>query len=130
LHWILRQWQSKYPDAPSMLMGDMNHPKSDVPVYAGLCGRPGPGVAPGTRLLDTFDYRARPKGALWGTWQQFKGKPVIALPSDLIFVSPAWRYTPARILRDHTRAGLYPSDHYFVISELTWPGGGTASPSK
>ncbi len=122
LHWILARWERRFPHAPAMLMGDMNHPKSDAMVYTGLCGNPGPGIPPGTRLRDTFDYQARPKGVLWGTWQQFKGRPVIALPSDLILVSPTWRFTPAQIMRDHTPTGLYPSDHYFVMSDLTWPG--------
>ena len=122
LHRILARWKKRFPHAPAMLMGDMNHPKSDVAVYTGLCGNPGSGIAPDTRLRDTFDYQARPKGVLWGTWQQFKGKPVISLPSDLILVSPRWRFTPAQILRDHTPGGLYPSDHYFVMSDLTWPG--------
>ena len=128
LHRILARWKKRFPHAPAMLMGDMNHPKSDAAVYTALCGHSGPGLPPGTRLKDTFDYQARPKGVLWGTWQQFKGQPVIALPSDLILVSPTWRFTPAKILRDHTSAGLYPSDHYFVMSDLTWPGGPRSTP--
>ncbi len=115
---LRRVWR-KYPIAVAMVMGDINHPKTDLPVYDPLIGVKYRHIAQG-RLRDTFDYAARPKGVLWGTWQQFIGKPVIKLPTDLIFVSKNLRHSPARILRDHSPTGRYPTDHYMVETRI-WP---------
>jgi endonuclease/exonuclease/phosphatase family metal-dependent hydrolase len=115
---LRRVWQ-KYPTAAAIVMGDINHPKTDLPVYDPLIGVQYRHTSQG-RLRDTFDYAARPKGVLWGTWQQFIGKPVIKLPTDLIFVSKNLRYSPAKILRDHSPSGRYPTDHYPVETRI-WP---------
>ncbi len=114
---ILRHWWKRYPDARAILLGDMNHPRNDAPVYSALLGRR---YLHGRRgpLFDTFNYRRRPRGRLWGTWQNYVGRPVVRWPTDLIFVSRGWKFTPARIIRDHSPAGVYPSDHFFVLTTL------------
>ncbi len=123
LQQYLRQVWRKYPTAAAIVMGDINHPKTDPPVYDPLIGVKYKGSRHGC-LRDTFDYAARPKGVLWGTWQQFIGRPVIKLPTDLIFVSKNLRYSPAKILRDHSPTGEYPTDHYLVETRI-WPRAGT-----
>ena len=115
---LRRVWR-KYPTADAIVMGDINHPKTDLPVYDSLTGVRYKNTTQG-RLRDTFDYAARPKWVLWGTWQQFIGKPIIKLPTDLIFVSRNLRYSPAKILRDHSPSGRYPTDHYMVETRI-WP---------
>ena len=115
----IRALWSRYPSAQVIFLGDMNHPKTITRLYANLLGAQF-GDGPHGSLVDAFDYAARPHGVLWGTWQDFVGKPVLKLPTDLIFLSRGWHYTPAQIWRDHLANGLYPSDHYPVAADLQW----------
>ncbi len=115
---VLRhQWRLD-AGAGAIVMGDMNHSKTDTVVYDHLIGTHHAHGIHG-RLRDSFDYAARPRGVLWGTWQQFIGKPVIKLPTDLIFTSRNLHASPAAILRDHSPSGRYPTDHYLVETRIT-----------
>ncbi len=118
LHVIMHQWQRKFPGALSIVLGDMNHTRTDIPVYSRLIG-PAAHVADDDRWSDTFDYKLRPKNRAWGTVQYYVGRPGLTWPSDLIFVGPGWSWTPAKIIRFHGRHGNYPSDHFPVCTVLT-----------
>ena len=121
---ILERWQRRYPQALAIVLGDMNHPWTDRPVYDALRG----GRHSRAALVDAFNYAAKPPARRWGTWQNYTGRPVADWPTDLIFLSRGWKFTPARIIRAHglvaeegdstRRDGLYPSDHFFVLTTL------------
>jgi endonuclease/exonuclease/phosphatase family metal-dependent hydrolase len=116
---ILHRWERKYPRALAVVTGDMNHDRLQRPVYRALSGYPWARKNARFRMQDTFDYALKPPGALWGTWQNFTGKPSRVWPSDLIFVSAGWRYRPAVIARDHSASGRYPTDHFLVYTDIT-----------
>ena len=125
LHVIVQHWLRKFPGALFIVLGDMNHTRTDIPVYSRLIG-PVSHVAGDARWSDTFDYKLRPKGLAWGTVQYYVGRPGLPWPSDLIFVGPGWNWTPSKIVRFHGRRGNYPSDHFPVFTVLT-PAGAAAS---
>lgn len=118
LHAIVHHWRRKFPHALSIVLGDMNHTRTDFPVYSRLIG-PLPHLSGDHRWSDTFDYTLRPKGHAWGTVQYYVGRPGLPWPSDLIFVGSAWTWTPAKIIRFHGPHGNYPSDHFPVFTVLT-----------
>ncbi len=96
----------------------MNHSRG-TPVYAALIG-PNEGEEGGSDpLADTFDYQQKPANERWGTYHAFTGRPTADFPSDLILVTPGLKYTPAAILRNHTPADRYPTDHFLVLTILT-----------
>ncbi len=112
----LRQAWQRFPNALAVVMGDMNHDRTVTPVYRALEGFPGAARQPLWKMTDAFNYAAKPAGVWWGTWQDFTGQPHEEWPSDLIFVSHGWRYTPSYIIRDHSPQGRYPTDHFLVTT--------------
>ncbi len=117
LHHIVLNWRQKFPKALSIALGDMNHTRTDVPVYSRLIG-PVSHLAGDHRWSDTFDYTLRPTGHVGGSVQYFVGRPGLPWPSDLIFAGPGWTWTPANIIRFHGPHGNYPSDHFPVFTVL------------
>jgi len=107
--------QVKYPGSHVVVMGDMNHNMRSK-VYAGLVGKT---AADGIgELSDCFDYSKRRSNESWGNWHAFKGVSRAALPTDLIFISGGLKSSPAELIRDKDAEGRYPSDHFFVLSEI------------
>ena len=118
LHRIVAHWHRRFPTALSIVLGDMNHPRTDTPVYSALI-KPIRGLKGDAQWSDTFDYALRQKGHWWGTVQYYVGRPGLRWPSDLILVSPKWDFDPAKIIRYHGPHGAYPSDHFPVLTVLT-----------
>ena len=125
LHEIVLKWRQKFPKALSIVLGDIHHPRTDVPVYSRLIG-PVPHLAGDDQWSDTFNYTLRPKGHAWGTVQYYVGRPGLPWPSDLIIAGPGWTWSPAKIIRFHGPHGNYPSDHFPVFTVIT-PAGRQAS---
>lgn len=115
----LREAWQRFPGALAVVMGDMNHDRTVTPVYRALLGYPGAARQRLWKMTDVFNYAAKPHGVWWGTWQDFTGQPHEKWPSDLIFISHGWHYTPAFIIRDHSLRGRYPTDHFLVTTVLT-----------
>ena len=82
LHAILLQWQRRYPAARAILLGDMNHSRTDHAVYQALLG-----TAATVPLRDTFDYAQHKPGEQWGTWENYTHHVYSPWPTDLIFVA-------------------------------------------
>lgn len=114
LHEILSQWQRRYPAARAILLGDMNHSRSDHAIYHALLGTPQ--TVP---LTDTFDYALHKPGQQWGTWENYTNHVYSPWPTDLIFVSPQLAHRPAKIIPYHMPPAQYPSKHLFVLTVLT-----------
>jgi endonuclease/exonuclease/phosphatase family metal-dependent hydrolase len=110
----------KYPGADILLMGDINHDRTQAPCRA-LVGAPN--AIDGLGLLaDTFDYAHMQPNQLYGNWHAFTGNPQRALPTDLIFINPgSWKVQQTTEIRDAGPNGLWPSDHFFTMSQLTRP---------
>ncbi len=100
-------------DAPAVVTGDFNAVAAD-PAVAYLTGGP---PAP-VKLTDTYPSQAG-RGKLTGTYHRFTGHGLFG-KIDFIFVSPAAIVRSAEILRDH-EAGRYPSDHFPLTAEVTFP---------
>jgi endonuclease/exonuclease/phosphatase family metal-dependent hydrolase len=116
----LDAWSGKYPGAGIILMGDINRGRG-TQLYATLTAAD-PATGAPAPLADTFDYSKLDPKVLNGTYMQFAGKPNATWPTDLIFAGGALTEVhSAEILRDHTSEGRYPSDHYFVQTELQFP---------
>jgi endonuclease/exonuclease/phosphatase family metal-dependent hydrolase len=120
----------KHPDAEVVLMGDLNHDRTEKMVYEVLAGTPLPGQAAmatdgAPMLKDTFDYSRKKPKELWGNWHNFTGKASREWPSDLIFVRGVMEHAPAELVLDKSveageaGRGRYPSDHFFVWTTLT-----------
>jgi len=105
----------KHPLAKVVLMGDMNHDKQSK-VYAALVGVAGAADGVG-ELADSFDYSKKRPNEAWGNWHAFTGKSQRMWPTDLIFSSGV-RSRGAEFVRDKDEKGHYPSDHFFVVTEL------------
>jgi len=116
LRQILAEQLKAHPDAAVIVTSDFNHDRTES-CYAALLNF----KTPGPTLADTFDYTAKKPDEHWGTFHNFTGKAVSDLPTDLIFVS-GLAATPAEILRDHSADNHFPSDHFFVTTELRLPG--------
>jgi endonuclease/exonuclease/phosphatase family metal-dependent hydrolase len=121
LHEIVGQYQAKYPGSEAIVMGDFNHDRTE-PVYVPLVDAGA--KPPETRWVDAFDYEQRKAGELWGTFHNFTGRVDRGWPTDLIFVSPGLRASPAEILRERGPNGRYPTDHFLVKTEISAGGGG------
>jgi endonuclease/exonuclease/phosphatase family metal-dependent hydrolase len=104
-----------HPGAKVIVMGDMNHDRRSK-VYAALAGVEGAADGAGV-LADSFDYSRKRPNELWGNWHAFTGKPRRDLPTDLIF-SSGLTSKGAEFVRDHDDHGHYPSDHFFVTTDL------------
>ncbi|HVX85378.1 MAG TPA: endonuclease/exonuclease/phosphatase family protein [Phycisphaerae bacterium] len=115
LHQIAGTYQAKYPGSQVIVMGDFNHDRTE-PVYVPLVDAGA--KPPETRWVDAFDYRLRKPGELWGTFHNFTGRADRANPTDLIFVTPGLKASPAEILRDAGPTGRYPTDHFLIKTEL------------
>lgn len=113
LHKLITQWKQQNPGAEVILMGDMNHDRTSK-VYAALV-RP---EAPAINLIDTHNYAAKKAGERWGTYHAFTGRVGQEWPVDIIFRSEGLTHTPAAIIRDRDAKGKYPSDHFFVATEI------------
>gem|GEM_PF-1473550 len=110
--------RTKYPGAQVVLMGDMNH-NMNSKVYARLVGKTAADGGDGAGVLsDCFDYTQRRPKEAWGNWHAFTGVSRTALPSDLIFTSSDLKSKPAELIRDKDANGRYPSDHFFVMTEI------------
>ena len=110
---IIQTWQTKYPLAAVIVIGDLNHDKTSR-VYAVLTqGGIGKALPGDLVMLDAFDYRLQGKEA-WGNWHEFKGKSRRFLPTDLILYTDRLKAAPAEIVRDGGTDGVWPSDHFFV----------------
>ncbi len=116
LHNILTRWHQRYPAAQVILLGDMNHSRSDHAVYAALLGN-----SHNVPLTDTFDYALHRPGQAWGTWENYTNHVYSPWPTDLIFVSPQLAHLPAKIIQYHMPPSQYPSKHLFVLTVLTPP---------
>lgn len=114
LHEILSKWQRRYPSAQAILLGDMNHSRTDQAIYQALLGTPT--TVP---LTDTFNYALHKPGQQWGTWENYTNHVYSPWPTDLIFVSPKLAHLPARIIPYHMPPSKYPSKHLFVLTVLT-----------
>lgn len=114
LHEILTKWQRRYPAAHAVLLGDMNHSRTEHAIYQALLGTPA--TVP---LVDTFDYALHKPGQQWGTWENYTDHVYSPWPTDLIFVSPQLAHLPARIIPYHMPPSQYPSKHFFVLTVLT-----------
>ncbi|HUO08962.1 MAG TPA: endonuclease/exonuclease/phosphatase family protein [Phycisphaerae bacterium] len=109
----------KYPGADCLLMGDINFDRTEAPCRA-LVGDPN--ALDGLGLLsDTFDYAHMQPNQLYGNWHAFTGFPQRRLPTDLIFTSPGWKSQQTTEIRDAGPHGLWPSDHFFTLSQLSRP---------
>ncbi len=106
----------EYPGAWVVLMGDMNHGRADRPLYDALLSHSSGKSAGGLR--DTFDYSKIGPTDVWGTFHNFTGQADYRWPTDLIFVGGACKASEARIIRDHSADGRYPSDHFFVQTDI------------
>lgn len=97
---------------PVILAGDFNSTEADPP-HADLRAA---GLTDAFRAANpTPDPRAE------GTRHDFTGRTDVPR-IDWVMVSPHWRVRGCRI--DHTfRTGVYPSDHYPVVAELTLAAG-------
>lgn len=126
LRGLIGEKLKKYPEAEVVLMGDINHDRTEK-AYGVLAGGPPEGKAgAGTdgvpALVDTFDYSRKKPRELWGNWHNFTGKADREWPSDLIFVRGAMAHAPAEFVRDKSAGASgagYPSDHFFVWTTLT-----------
>ena len=119
IHRKLDAWMGKYPGSGVVVIGDMNHDRTEAP-YPALTGS-GPQAGKMLALTDTFDYAHKPAGELWGTFHNFTGKSSREWPTDLIFVGGALELSKAaRIERDASADGHFPSDHFFIGAELKW----------
>ncbi|MEO0414299.1 MAG: endonuclease/exonuclease/phosphatase family protein [Verrucomicrobiota bacterium] len=91
---------------PIVFMGDLNADENN-PVIATLSAS----------MTDTFQllHPEEPKRATMSRWSgNTEGRRI-----DYIFTSPKhWKIKRARILRDHSEDGRYPSDHYPVDARL------------
>ncbi len=124
LHGIVASFIKRFPHSRVIVLGDMNHPRTDLPVYNQLLGPPSR-INGGFRWSDTFNYNLKPAGVRWGTVQYYVGRPGLNWPSDLIFVGPGWKWSAAKIIRMHGPHGNYASDHFPVFTVLT-PGAAAA----
>jgi len=106
----------KYPGADVIVMGDINHDRREPP-YRALAGVPDAADGLGV-LTDTFDYSGKRPGELWGNWHEFKGVSNREWPTDLIFTSGGWKADETTIVRDGGENGIWPSDHFFVVTQL------------
>jgi endonuclease/exonuclease/phosphatase family metal-dependent hydrolase len=113
LHTILLTWHKRYPAAQVILLGDMNHSRSQHAIYQALLGN-----ASNVPLVDTFDYALHKPGQQWGTWENYTHHVYSPWPTDLIFVSPQLAHWPAQIIQYHVRPAQYPSKHLFVLTVL------------
>ncbi|MGN6369317.1 MAG: endonuclease/exonuclease/phosphatase family protein [Phycisphaerae bacterium] len=110
------RYLKKYPGAGVIVMGDMNHDRTEAP-YRALEGVAGAADGLGV-LTDTFDYSKKRPGEAWGNWHAFTGISRRAWPSDLIFTNGAWKAEGTTIVRDGGEKGIWPSDHFFVYADL------------
>jgi endonuclease/exonuclease/phosphatase family metal-dependent hydrolase len=106
----------KYPGAGVILMGDINHDRTEA-TYRALAGVDAAADGLGV-LTDSFDYSKKRPGESWGNWHAFSGISHSAWPSDLIFTSGGWSAVQTTIVRDAGEKGLWPSDHFFVFADL------------
>ena len=106
----------KYPGAGVIVMGDMNHDRTEAP-YRALAGVEAASDGLGV-LADSFDYTKKRPGESWGNWHAFSGVSNSAWPSDLIFASGGWTAEGTEIVRDGGEKGIWPSDHFFVFADL------------
>ncbi len=114
LHVILSKWQHRFPAARDILLGDMNHSRSEHAIYQALLGTPT--TVP---LSDAFDYALHKPGQQWGTWENYTNHVYSPWPTDLIFVSPQLAHRPAKIIPYHMPPSQFPSKHLFVLTVLT-----------
>jgi endonuclease/exonuclease/phosphatase family metal-dependent hydrolase len=103
---IIAQWVSSL-HGPVILMGDFNdHPDSDVHRLF---------TFPATGLKDSWQLLGREENSTSFTIHGFEGIPQ-KTRLDWILVTPEFRVTDARIIRDHS-GEFYPSDHYpYMVS--------------
>ncbi len=111
---LIAQWRREYPSAEVVIMGDMNHDRNSK-VYAAMTQPDNPAAA----IIDSFNYALKKKGERWGNYHNFTGRPSAEWPTDLIFHSSGLANTPAVILRNVSSTGKYPSDHFFVMTEIS-----------
>jgi endonuclease/exonuclease/phosphatase family metal-dependent hydrolase len=109
-------WLAKYPGSGIIMLGDINRGRT-TQLYAAIMATEPAASA----LTDSFDYTKMDAKVLNGTYQAFTGTPNATWPTDLIFFGgPLQVSRSAEILRDKSAEGRYPSDHYFVQTELKW----------
>ena len=114
------EMQKKYPEAKVVLMGDMNHPKGSK-IYAAIAGGGNATTDVVGTLTDSFDYSKKRPGDAWGNWHAFTGTPQAQWPTDLIFAGTGLTAKRTEIVRDHDSNNRYPSDHFFVMTDLANP---------
>ena len=110
------EYLKKYPGAGVIVMGDMNHDRTEAP-YRALVGTEGAADGLGV-LVDSFDYSKKRAVETWGNWHAFTGVSRREWPSDLIFTSGGWKAEETKIVRDGGEKGIWPSDHFFVFADL------------
>jgi endonuclease/exonuclease/phosphatase family metal-dependent hydrolase len=108
--------RKKYPEAQVVLMGDMNHDRG-TKIYGLLVGKPDAADGAGM-LADSFDYTKKAPGEAWGNWHAFTGVPRAAWPTDLILLGDGTMTRGTQIVRDRDGNGRYPSDHFFVMTDV------------
>lgn len=110
---IIAQWVTGQMP-PVVLLGDFNDaPGSDVHRIL---------TAPATGLNDTWEDLGLAGGERSFTHHGFTGIPQVAR-IDWILAGDPLRASRARILRDRSDNGLYPSDHFPYCVELVWDEG-------
>jgi endonuclease/exonuclease/phosphatase family metal-dependent hydrolase len=102
-----------FPD-PIIVTGDFNAGESN-PVIRYLAGNGEP--RPGPRLQDSF-RAIHPDAAVVGTFNGFQGTAT-GEKIDYVFVSDDWSIEAAAIVRT-SRDGRYPSDHFPVMTTLSY----------
>jgi len=110
---LARRIAGRVSDAPVLVTGDFNAAPTDRAIAYLTGGPPAP-----VTLIDTLPLQGGRTQSV-GTYHRFTGYPLSG-KVDFIFVFPAAVVRSAEIVRDHTK-GRYPSDHFPVTAEVTFP---------
>ncbi len=106
---IISEWLSMQK-CPRVLAGDFNdHPDSVVHKLLVSNG-----------LLDTWQVLGKGEDEEGITYHKFLGVPHY-FRMDWILVSREFTVMDARVIRDRSPSGRYPSDHFPYVARIAWP---------